>query len=595
MEGHRLRDPVRCLALALIFVCGCTPLWSLVVPEQRSLDIRDYSELPQAPLPTMAPPETVSTPPTPNATPKQLSLDEAIRIGLANSNVIRVLVGVTAVASGQTIYDPAISNTDIDVARSVFDPAFFVNNNWTRTELPQGFLAPKTPLGAFIAGSRDDNYGLDLGLSQRNILGGTAKLEYTDNLSRFHPGIFPLNPQDQTALTLSYTQSLLKGAGIGPNTAPIVIARINTELSYFQLKDSVQELVRGVIEAYWNVVFAREDVKARSDQERTLKEDYDREKGRFDKGFSTDGEVAQRRVALYNSRATLIASEANLLQREAALRNILGLPPPTDQDRFQLTTEPTTRRIEPKWDEITRLAEVRRPDLIELKLILEADQQSVLIANNQARPQVDATMFYRWNGLEGRTPSGVSIETGPGQFTDWNLGVNFSVPLGLRKDRAGLRRAELIVKRDEANLDQGLHAALHTLAGNVRNLAQFYEQYQTYKETEAAARINLEQQKALVRTGKAIFLVELQAITDLANAASAKAQALVQYNTELANLERQTGTILDTHGVKFFEERFRAIGPLGRWGPTRDYPASVLPSPNVERYQTPEPALAPQK
>src|SRR5207237_7059248 len=119
-------------------------------------------------------------------------------------------------------------------------------------------------------------------------------------------------------------------------------------------------------------------------------------------------------------------------------------------------------------------------------------------------------------------------------------------PLGLRKDRAGLRRAELIVKRDEANLDQGLHAALHTLAGNLRNLAQFYEQYQVYKETEIAARVNLEQQKALVRTGKAIFLVELQAITDLANAASAKAQALVQYNTELANLERQTGTILDT-------------------------------------------------
>ena len=39
--------------------------------------------------------------------------------------------------------------------------------------------------------------------------------------------------------------------------APIVIARIDTERSYFQFKDATQELVRGTIEAYWNLVFAR--------------------------------------------------------------------------------------------------------------------------------------------------------------------------------------------------------------------------------------------------------------------------------------------------------------------------------------------------
>jgi outer membrane protein TolC len=271
------------------------------------------------------------------------------------------------------------------------------------------------------------------------------------------------------------------------------------------------------------------------------------------------------------------------LNREAALRNILGVPP-TEPLRLELTSPPSQERLEPRWEELLTLAQERRPDLIELKLIIEADDQSVVIANNQALPQVDAALFYRWNGLEGRTPSGATIETGPGQFTDWTLGVNFSVPLGLRKERAGLRKAELIVQRDRANLDQGLHSAAFSLAESVRNLAQFWEQYLAFKETNAAARINLEVQLAQFKAGRGDYVNVLLAIADWGNAVSAEAQSLTQYNTELANLERETGTILDTHGVKFFEERFRAIGPLGRLRPRRWYPSASPPSPNVERY-----------
>src|SRR5205823_11144205 len=156
---------------------------------------------------------------------------EAIHIALANAQVIRVLAGVSAVSSGQTIYDPAISNTRIDAARSVFDPALNVQNTWSRTELPQAFLNPASPVGASIAGIRDDTYDLRVGLSKRNVLGGTLALNYENTLSRFRPGVFPLNPQDQSALTLSYAQPLLKGAGLGANLAPIVIARLDTERS----------------------------------------------------------------------------------------------------------------------------------------------------------------------------------------------------------------------------------------------------------------------------------------------------------------------------------------------------------------------------
>jgi outer membrane protein TolC len=571
------------LVLAL---AGCLPGGpaALVIPEQTRLDLRGETALPGAPLPRIPPPATVSQP-EPAGAPSQLTLDDALRIALQNSRVVRTLAGVSAVPSGSTIYDPAISNTAIDEARAAFDPVLAVNNNWNRFETPRAVLAPKTTLGAFITGIRTDEYDFTTSLSKRTVTGGTAKLSYNDSVTRFQPGVFPLNPEERSALQLSYTQPLLQGASVEANVAPIVIARINTERSFFQYKDSVQELVRGVIDAYWAVVFARTDVWARRKQYEQAEENFKLTDARLRTGAKggSAADVAQTRVSMLNFQNSLVAAEANLLQREAALRNLLGLPP-TDPPRLELITAPSTAKLEPEWDEIVRLAEERRPDLIELKLILEADQQVLLQARNQALPRVDAVFLYQWNGLEGRTPSGATIGTDPGQFTDWTLGVNFSVPLGLRKERAALRSAELFIARDQANLEQGLHSVVHQLAASMRNLAQAYEQYRILNEARIAAKTNLDQQNARFRAGLTIYLNVLLALTDWGNAVSAEAQALSQYNTELANLERQTGTILETHGIWFFEERARHIGPAGRLGHGRLYPAGVLPGANVNRY-----------
>jgi outer membrane protein TolC len=576
----------RALPWLCIFLAGCVPsgLWNMVVPEQRCLDIRDPSQLPQMAIPPIPEPETVSKPIKP-VDPSNLSLDEAIRISLANSTVVRVLAGVTAVSSGQTVYEPAISNTFIDEARAMFDPNITVRNAFSRFENPPVVFDPADPALARITGASIDNYELGLGITKKLVTGGTASFEFSDVRNRFRDTFSVLNPQAQSAATLSFTQPLLQGAGVEANIAPIVIARINTERSYFQLKDSMQDLVRGTIEAYWAVVFARTDAWARRQQVEQGAAAMARAEARKRQGFGNAAEVAQAQVALSNFKANLIAADANLLQREAALRNILGLSP-VEPLKFVPTSAPTPVRIEPHWDEILRLASEYRPDLIELKLIIEADRQSLIIAQNQALPRVDATMLYRWNGLEGQTPSGALLRSEPGQFTDWSLGVNFAVPLGLRQSRAGLRRSELVLARDRANLDQGLHFASHALAANIRNLSQFFEQYKAYQETRKAARINLEQQLAEFRSGRAIFLNVLQAITDWGNAVSSEAQALAQYNIELANLERQTGTILETHGVHFVEERFRSIGPLGRCAEWPCYPKSVVPGPNEPKYPT---------
>ena len=576
MTGVRMR------LLLLLFVgvtLGCVadrPYWQYVIlPEQQHIDYRDGSQLPPAPIPANQPPRTVANP-RPETQVWNLSLDEAIRIALENANVVRVLAGTTAVSTGQTIYDAAIINTTIDQQNARFDPR--LNDRLTRstTDFPFGVLNSFDPTRAFITATPIDEWRNEFGLAQTNLLGGEASVNLVNDSTRTRNLLGPLalNPVDSSTLALNYTQPLLQGGGFAVNVAPILIARLNTEQSFFQYKNSVQEMVRGVIEAYWNLVQARVTVWARRIQLEQSEEQYKRELARKDVGLANIGDVSQAKVTFNQFKASLIAAEADVLNREAALRNILGLPP-DDQRQIVPVSVPTNRRLPKNWDDVVRLAEMYRPDIVELKIILEADQVRMMQAQNLNQPRLDAFAQYRWNGISGEMPNGEQISSRAGQFADWTVGVNFSVPLGLRAERAAVRQQTLLIARDRVNLQQGLHAALHDLAATFRALDSSYEQYLALKETREAAYENLNKQIEEFRFRRVIFLNVLLAINDWGNAVTSEAQALLTYNVSLATLERQTGTILETHGLIFYEERFRAAGPLGACGPCREYPEAT--------------------
>ena len=281
-----------------------------------------------------------------------------------------------------------------------------------------------------------------------------------------------------------------------------------------------------------------------------------------------------------NFRSILIGAKADVLQAEAALRSIMGLPP-HDPQRMTPVTPPNEQKLEFQWETILAMAEEYRPDIIELKLVLEADQQNNIQARNLALPQLNAFGLYSWNGLDGVMPIGDRISNSLNDANDWTLGVNFSVPLGLRASRAQLRQTELIIARDRANITQQLLTASHLLAANLRNLDQFFEQYKANQETRAAAEENLNYQLGLYGNGLEQYINVLQAIVSWGDAVSSEAQLLTLYNTEQANLELQTGTILETHDVFFYEERYGSIGPLGCVGQKKCYPRAKPPTENA--------------
>lgn len=551
-----------------------------IMPEQRSLSVRSPEQLRPAGIPRTAAPATVNSPQWDVQT-VPLSLSDVLNRSLGNMDAVRVLSGVNANSTGRTIYDVGISNTGIDAARGAFDPNLNINNNFLNGNSPGAIPDPGDPTQTLIVGSRNDRNNFNMNLSKRMLTGGVIDFGVIGGNNRF-PGLaLPLNPQLQSNAAIQLSQPLLQGAGVAVNQAPIVIAQLDTERSYFQFKDSVQSHVESIVQGYWDLVLARTELWARRQQVDQLEFAVERAEVALDVGTEGLSPLIQARVALENFRANVLVAEGNLLQRESALRNVLGLSP-FDNDRIIPTTPLIDQKIVWDWNELLALAEQYRPDIIELKLILEADQQRMLIRNNDARPSLDAVALYRWNGIEGTMPNGSEIR-GTG-FDDWSLGVNFSVPLGLRAARAGLRQQELLIQRDQVNLQQGLHQASHNLAIRVRNLELFFSQYERFGAVRKAATENLELQRERFEKGLEQFIVVLQAIVDWGNAVSSEAQALVRYNSELAALERETGTILETHGISFVEERFGSIGPLGRLAVPVEYPGVVSPGSENGRY-----------
>ncbi len=537
-ESPSLRIACTLCALSMAMLSGCatTDLNAIAAAgwthEQQGVLVRDPAALPPAPLPNIPPPPTVAPDsPGPVRENWNLSLNDAVRLTLENAKAIRVFTGLGAANSGRTIYDAAISNTVIDQQQARFDPTFAADQNHTRTESP-GLQSNGLPIfgntfgaGNFALGATGvDVDHSSVGLNKINALGGRTSLNFVNDRTTFNTLTGGLNPEDRKALELSYAQPLLQGGGFLFNISPIVIARIQTEQSYFQFKDATQELVRGTIEAYWNLVLARMQVWAAEIQVEQSEEAYKREEARRQAQIGDIRNVAQAKVTLSQFRANLIAARANVLDREAALRNIIGLPP-SDGKVIIPVSAPANIRYRADWDALLRFAEQRRPDIIELKLILDADQQRKIQAQNAALPQLDANALYRWNGVAGQIPTtGERLSSDPGRFTDWSVGINFSVPLGLRSGRAQVREQDLIILRDRANLEQGLHAAGHDLALTTRSIESSFEQYRAYRETRAAALTNLVVQIEENKVGRGIYLSVLQALNDWGAAVSSEAR-----------------------------------------------------------------------
>jgi len=557
-------------------------------------------------LPRLAKPRTTNDPEAQEVWP--MTLQQAIRIGLDNSEIVRVIAfgaqgipiggfeptplntGASAgVASSlgagtlQSVYDPAILETQIAQALSTFDTAFTTSVLWGKNTTPfnngvQGGSLSLTGTKYPVV-SLNDSVTAQIGVSKQTETGATIGVVHNIAWSYQNSSFLVWPSAYTTNIQLTLTQPLLgsaplpgqaagKPVGLEANRAPIVIARLNADAAVWRFKAEVMAHVRSVEQQYWSLSQSHVQLWS-SDRAVSLADEIlKREQAELVVGRGTVADVAEAAQRLEQFNLDLVTRTSDVITTERQLRNILGLPP-ADNRRIIPVTPPTEARLEPDWD--SSLAQMLnfQPDIVQQQILVRVAELQLLIARNQLLPQLNFNALYQLNGLGQQLDSAEAVMTGatlkalnpvianaeraaglnsnPGNynnFVTWQVGWTFQAPLGMRAPLANTRQSQYTLLRARAYLQQVVHQTTHSLARFFLEIDANYKQFKTASRLRAAAAQRLDAQRAYYEEGRITIDRFLDAVSQYATAVATEAQYKTTYNISIVALEEAKGTLL---------------------------------------------------
>ena len=551
-----------------------------------------------------------------------MTLTEALHCALTNSEIIRSRVrnrgqnassGLATVAlinpnAIPSIYDPAIQETGVlfggrgvEAALAAFDANFTTSMLWGRNaayqnnEFLSGFgpgfdngtaagLNPATVLtqetGAFQS-------GVNKPLATGGNVGVYHNWNYTGNNL---PSTTQLFQSAYTGSTgINFTQPLWAASGVeftriagasNPNFSAItgvsqgvLIARINNDITLADFEISVRTLMKDVEDVYWNLYLAYRSydvaIIARNSALRSWREAKDILEVGGLPGFRPADE-AQARDRYFETRAQVETALNAIYLQEAELRRLMALPP-NDGRVIRPVEEPTTTKLVPDWHACLADAMMFRTELRRQKWQIKSLQLQLTAAHSLTNPQLNFVSGYQINAFgddllasddnDGETTQGLGDAYGTlfnGEQTGWNLGLQFSMPIGFRQAKTQVRNLELRLAKSRAVLSAQELDISHEVADALQAISFQYQNAVTNFNRRAAAAERVELFEQEFQAGTVTLDEVLRAQASLATAESAFYTSLVQYNQSLSYLHVVKGTLLERNNVDLEE---------GGWAP----------------------------
>ncbi|MCA9259344.1 MAG: TolC family protein, partial [Planctomycetales bacterium] len=247
---------------------------------------------------------------------------------------------------------------------------------------------------------------------------------------------------------------------------------------------------------------------------------------------------------------------------ERRLRLLLGMPP-SDGCLLRPLDEPIAAPIYFDWQQVSQDTLVRRVELRRQRWETRRRELEWIASKNHLMPRLDAVGRYRWRGF-GHDLLDADPDPRPefdnayrdlfsGDFQEWQLGLELSVPIGYRRAHAAVRNAELQLARTRGILKEQEHAALHESAGAVAELDRAYQVAQTTANRLEAARNQLAAVEAAYDSDKAPLDLLLEAQRRVADAESRHFRDLAEYAVAVKNVHFTKGTLLAYDGVALGE------------------------------------------
>ncbi|MGC3969742.1 MAG: TolC family protein [Pirellulales bacterium] len=523
----------------------------------------------------------------------ELSLEEAMQNALANSKVMRSLGGTPVTSSNllvasinnarvlqapetyTTVYTPALRDSDprfgTEAALSAFDAQLTSSLFWNQNDRP---INLRPDLQVFSRNVfRQDTTAFTSQLAKTSASGTrffarqSTNYEWNNNPSNQFPSVWTAQAE------VEFTHPLLQGSGVdfnriaGPSGVSgvyngVTIARINTDIALSDFEIGVRNLVNDVENAYWNLYFAYRRLDANVVGRDSSLQTWRKVHAMAQAGAADAAQEAQAREQYFLFRGNVETALSDMYSAESALRYMMGLAS-TDGRLIRPADEPTTAKIVFDWTEANQESLGRSIELRRQRWMIKRRELELVASKNFLLPRLDADAIYRWRGLGddlisanggGKPPAAYAWDSLlSGNFQEWQMGFNFSMPLGFRQALAGVRNAELQLARDRAILQEQELEQSHLLSESIRFLDRSYMLSQTNFNRRAAAIRQVQAVQQNYEVGRITLDQLLDAQRRLADAEQAYFQSLADYNRAIAAVHYRKGSLLEYNAVHLAE------------------------------------------
>lgn len=483
----------------------------------------------------------------PARTLKSITLTECLERALQHNLDIRYerihpQIGQWGVVYAQGDYDPVLSG-GISYRES--------------TEL----LDPQTAVSLGLGSLDAENLSADIGLSGKLPTGATYGIGATEDRSS---GTLNSKFVYTGGWLLNATQPLLKNAWFAVNNAGIRIARKNYQIHQDVFRRQVMDVITAVQNAYYELIFARADHKAKL-------EDLDRAKAllaenrkRVEVGVLSPLDVTQAEAGAAEREEAVVVAAGRVRDNQLVLarliaqdiREFAGLDLlPADVPAFEM--------VDLDVDRSTRTALVERPEYAIAKTAVDRQNITVDLQRHQLWPEVNLFGTYGYNA---RSPLSISTNPPPqssfndyvGNLVDsdapvWSVGVAVRYPLGDRQGRANYRAARLQATQTVIDLKRAEQIILAEVDTAVRRVRTNLKRIDATRAAARLAEESLKAEQQKLRAGTSTSFLVLQAQAQLAAAQSAEIRARADYDQSLVALARAEGTTLTRNKISLEE------------------------------------------
>ncbi|MCX6925042.1 MAG: TolC family protein [Verrucomicrobia bacterium] len=464
---------------------------------------------------------------------RKISLEDCIQSALEKNLDMRI-----------ARYNPPMALADLQAAYAGYNPNFTIAGAHDYSMSGGGF---NPTINTVTAATTSDQNAFNSSLGGLTPWGLNYNLQ--GNVAESYGSAGPDASFDSSrgSTSINMTQPLLKNFWIDSTRFNIKVGKNRVKYSELGLKQAIMTLVTTVEQAYYDLIYARENVTVQEKAVELAMQLVVENRKRVEVGSLAPLDQKQAEAQAETSRAALIAARSSLVMQENTMKQLISdnyaaMEPVDLQPTAPLSASVQVFDRQISWSR----GLTERPDLLQAKLDIERQGITLKYNFNQLFPQLDLVGSY------GQGAGGVGID----QFSQaldqmqrgsrpfYSYGAQMTFPVGNTGARATYKRSKLSMEQYVLAIKKLEQTIMITIDNDITQAKSSYQQVAATRAAReyAAEALSAEQKK--LENGKSTTYTVLQMQRDLTTARGNEIQALANYNKALAQLSLDEGTAL---------------------------------------------------